>query len=129
MCYAQVNVLAYPCVAASAPRFAHGGHASHVTCARWAADGAFAVSTGGKDRAAFLWAACRRADSSVDKSAAGGHSVDNVARYAAGGAGNWAAGPGKEVGRFWRPERVAAVAPPPQVHAIAHDGGRPPAWK
>lgn len=110
----QVKLFAHPCVMAVAPHFAHSGHASHVTCARWLADGAHVVSTGGKDRAVFLWRAVPAAPPQTPAAAL---------------QPPWAPDPGDDAGRFWAAKAVPRATPVPEVHAVAHDPPRKGCWK
>ena len=51
----QVKLFNHPCVVEDAPNRAYGGHSAHVTGIRWGADGSYAVSIGGRDRAVLQW--------------------------------------------------------------------------
>lgn len=45
-----IKLFNFPCVVYDAPHRAYAGHAAHVTCVRFNADGTRLVSTGGADR-------------------------------------------------------------------------------
>lgn len=53
--FGRVKLFRCPCTSTSAA-FLYGlGHSSHVTNIRWLVGDRYVVSTGGNDRAVFLW--------------------------------------------------------------------------
>jgi hypothetical protein len=55
LCARKVKLFAWPCTKAGAAFDEYRGHASHVTCVRWAADDSRLLSTGGGDRCVMQW--------------------------------------------------------------------------
>ena len=53
--FGTVRLLNYPCVVDEAPARAYHGHSSHVMGARFSCNDKWLVTTGGHDRATFLW--------------------------------------------------------------------------
>lgn len=110
--FMQVNLFVYPCVAESAPHYAHRGHCSHVMGVRWSSCSRYAVSVGGKDRTVFLWrlAPARQETKRTPSTPP------------------WASDPGMEVGCFWKPSPVSPQERPRTVHAVP-SVRRQEAWK